>query len=128
MSNEYLENSIGVCACVKLQNLSWYKTGFVSSQVLHLLSKLQNWICPKTGQNKTCIVSNIKIEASTRATKPKPWQSQLTSETVEIFIQNEKAGLGTAQTGFGAAGLGSAQSRFCAVPKPAAPEPALRRP
>ena len=32
---------------VKLQNLSWYKTGFVSIQVLHLLSKLQNGICPK---------------------------------------------------------------------------------
>ena len=43
---------------VKLQNLSWYKTGFVSRHVLHLLSKLQNWICPKTGQYKTCIVSN----------------------------------------------------------------------
>ena len=27
-----------------------YKTGFVSRQVLHLLSKLQNWICSKTGQ------------------------------------------------------------------------------
>ena len=27
------------------------------------------------------------------ATKPKPWQSHLTSETVEILIQNEKAGL-----------------------------------
>ena len=72
---------------VRLQNLPWYKTGFVSRQVLHLLSKLQNWICPKTGQYKTCIVSNTKIEASIRATKPKPWQSHLTSETVEIFIQ-----------------------------------------
>ena len=66
---------------VKLQNLSWYKTGFVSRQVLHLPSKLQNWICPKTGQYKTCIVSNTKIEAFIRATKPKPWQSHLTSET-----------------------------------------------
>ena len=53
-----------------------YKTGFVSRQVLHLLSKLQNWICPKTGQYITCIVSNTKIEACTWATKPKPWQSQ----------------------------------------------------
>ena len=41
-----------------------YKTGLVSRQVLHLLSKLQNWICPKTGQYKTCIVSNTKIDAS----------------------------------------------------------------
>ena len=39
-----------------------YKTGLVSRQVLHLLSKLQNWICPKTGQYKTCIVSNNKID------------------------------------------------------------------
>ena len=38
-----------------------YKTGLVSRQVLHLLSKLQNWICPKTGQYKTCILSNTKI-------------------------------------------------------------------
>ena len=53
-----------------------YKTGFVSRQVLHLLSKLQNLICPQTGQYKTCIASNTKIEACTRATKPKPWQSQ----------------------------------------------------
>ena len=44
------------------------------------------------GQYKTCIVSNTKIEASIRATKPKPRQSHLTSETVEIFIKNEKAG------------------------------------
>ena len=57
---------------VRLQNLPWYKTGLVSRQVLHLLSKLQNWICPKTGQYKTYIVSNTKIEASMRATKPKP--------------------------------------------------------
>ena len=54
-----------------------YKTGFVSRQVLHLLSKLQNSICPKMGQYKTCIVSNTKIESSTRATKPKPWQGQI---------------------------------------------------
>ena len=79
-------------ACVRLQNLPWYKTGLVSRQVLYLLSKLQNWILSKTGQYKTCLVSNTKIEASIRATKPKPWQSHLTSETVEIFIQNEKAG------------------------------------
>ena len=60
---------------VRLQNLPWYKTGLVSRQVLHLLSKLQNWICPKTGQYKPCIVSNTKIEASIRATKPKPCTS-----------------------------------------------------
>ena len=81
---------------VRLQNQPWYKTGLVSRQVLHLLSKLQNWIWPKTGQYKTCLVSNTtntNIEASIRATKPKPWQSHLTSETVEISIQNEKAGL-----------------------------------
>ena len=83
---------------VKLQNLSWYKTGFVSRQVLHLLSKLQTWICLKTGQYKTCIVSNTKFEASIRATKPKPWQSHIASETVKICIQNEKAGLGSAQS------------------------------
>ena len=101
------------------------KNGLISRQVLHLLSKLQNWICPKTGQYKTCIVSNTKIEASIRATKPKPWQSHLTSQTVEIFIQNEKAGLVPMQSrflvrqvehrhkaGFGAAGLGTAQSWF----------------
>ena len=70
---------------VRLQNLPWYKTGLVSRQVWHLLSKLQNWIWPKTGQYKTCLVSNIQIVASMRATKPKPWQSHLTSETVEIF-------------------------------------------
>ena len=80
-------------SCVKLQNLSWNKTGFVTRQVLHLLSRLQNWISPKTGQYKTCMVSNTKIEASIQATKPKPWQSHLTSETVEIFVQNEEAGL-----------------------------------
>ena len=110
---------------VRLQNLPWYKTGFVSRQVLHLLSKLQNWICPKTGQYKTCIISNTKIEASTQATKPKPKQSHLTSETVEISNQNEKAGLVPMQNrslvrqverrhkaGFGTAGLGTAQSWF----------------
>ena len=78
--------------CVKLQNLFRYKTGFVSRQILHFLWKLQNWICPKTGQYKTCKVSNTKTEASMRAIKSKPWQSHLTSETVEIFNQNEKAG------------------------------------
>ena len=111
---------------VKLQNLSWYKTGFVWRQALHLLSKLQNWICPKTGQYKTCIVSNTRIEASIQATKPKPWQSHLTSETVEIFIKNEKAGLVSTQIRFWcdrfrvgakpfffvAGGLVYAQSRF----------------
>ena len=61
-----------------------YKTGFV----------------PKTDQYKTCIVSNTKIEASIWATKPKPWQSQLTFETVEILIQNEKAGLVSMQSLF----------------------------
>ena len=85
---------------VRLQNLPWYKTGFVSRQVLHLLSKLQNWICPKTDQYKTCIVSYTKIEASIQATKPKPWQSHLTSETVEIFLQNDKAGLVPMQSRF----------------------------
>ena len=40
---------------------SGIKTGLVSRQVLHLLLKLQNWISPKTGQYKTCIVSNTKI-------------------------------------------------------------------
>ena len=50
---------------VRLQNLSWYKTSFVSRQLLHLLSKLQNWIVPK--RVKTCIVSNTEIEAA-----PKP--------------------------------------------------------
>ena len=83
---------------VKLQKLSWYKTVFLSRQVWHLLSRLQNWICPKTGQYKTCVVSNTKIEASIRATKP--WQTPLTSETVEIFIQNEKAGLVSMQSRF----------------------------
>ena len=85
---------------VKLQNLSWYKTGFVSRQALPLLSKLQNWFCPQTGQYKKCIVSNTKIEATIRATKPKPSQSHLTSETVEISIQNEKAGLVPMQSRF----------------------------
>ena len=105
---------------VRLQNLPWYKTGLVSRQVWHHLSKLQNWIWPKTGRYKTGLVSNTKIEASIRATKPKPWQSHLTSDTVEIFIQNEKAGLVPMQSrlrsrhkaGFGAAGLGTAQSWF----------------
>ena len=105
---------------VRLQNLPWYKTGLVSRQVYHPLSKLQNWIWPKTGRYKTGLVSNTKIEASIRATKPKPWQSHLTSDTVEIFIQNEKAGLVPMQSrfrsrhkaGFGAAGIGTAQSWF----------------
>ena len=39
-----------------------FKTGLVSRQVLHLLSKLQNWICPKTDQYKTCLESNTKID------------------------------------------------------------------
>ena len=47
---------------VRLQNLPWYKTGLVSGQVLHLLSKLQNRIWPKTGQYKTCLVSNTMID------------------------------------------------------------------
>ena len=92
----------------------------MSRQVLHPLSKLQNWIRSKTGRYKTGLVSNTKIEASWRATKHKPWQSNLTSDTVEIFIQNEKAGLVPMQSrfrsrhkaGFGAAGLGTAQSWF----------------
>ena len=46
--------------CVRLQNLPWYKTCLVSRQVLHLLSKLQNWIFSKTGPYKTCLVSNTK--------------------------------------------------------------------
>ena len=54
-----------------------------------------------TGQYKTWKVSNTEIEASTRATKPKPWQSYLTSETVEIVIQNEKPGLVSTQSRFG---------------------------
>ena len=58
----------------------------------------------QNGQYKTCIVSNTKLEASIRATKPKPWQSHITSETVKIFIQNEKAGLGWRKAGLGAAG------------------------
>ena len=56
---------------VRLQNLPWSKTGLVSRQVLHPLSKLQNWIWSKTGRYKTGLVSNTKIEASLRATKPK---------------------------------------------------------
>ena len=111
---------VSVRPSVRLQNLPWYKTGLVSRQVLHLLSKLQNWTWSKTGRCKTGLISNTKIEASIRATKPKPWQSHLTSETVEIFIQNEKAGLVPMQSrfrsrhkaGFGAAGLGTAQSWF----------------
>ena len=58
---------------VRPQNLPSTKAGLVSSQVLHLLSKLQNWIWPKTGQYKTCLVSNTKIEASIRVTKLKPY-------------------------------------------------------
>ena len=113
------------CSYVTPQNLPWYKTGFESRQVLHLLSKLQNWICPKTVQYKTCMVSNTKIEASIGATKPKPWQSQLTSEIVEIFIQNVKGRFSADakpvlvrhverrhNAGFGAVGLGMAQSGF----------------
>ena len=80
---------------VLVQNRFCIKTGFAS-----YISRLQNWICPKTGQCKTCIISNTKIEASIRATKPKPWQWHLTSETVEIFIQNEMAGLVSMQSRF----------------------------
>ena len=57
---------------VRLQNLPWYKTGLVSRQVLHLLSKLQNWLWPKTGQCKTCLVSNTKIGASIQLLNPNP--------------------------------------------------------
>ena len=85
---------------VRLQNLTWHKTGLVSRQVLHLISKLQNWIWPRTGQYETCLVSNTKIEACIRATKPKPWQSHLTSERIEVFIQNEKACLVPMQSRF----------------------------
>ena len=95
---------------VRLQNLPWSKTGLVSRQVLHPLSKLQNWIWSKTGRYKTGLVTNTKIEAWLRATKPKPWQSNLTSDTVEIFIQNEKAGLVPMQSRFRSrhkAGLGA---------------------
>ena len=95
---------------VRLQNLPWSKTGLVSRQVLHPLSRLQNWIWSKTGRYKTGLVTNTKIEASLRATKPKPWQSNLTSDTVEIFIQNEKAGLVPMQSRFRSrhkAGLGA---------------------
>ena len=67
---------------VKLQNLT-----FVSRQDLQLLSRLQNWIYPKTCQYKTCIVSNTKIAVPSGITEPKTWQSHLTSETVEIFIK-----------------------------------------
>ena len=83
-------------AYVRLQNLPWSKTGLVSRQVLHPLSKLQNWIRSKTGRYKTGLVSNTKIEASLRGTKHKPWQSNLTSDTVEIFIQDQFS----SQTGF----------------------------
>ena len=82
--------------CVRLQNLPWSKTGLVSRQVLHPLSKLQNWIRSKTGRYKTGLVSNTKIGASLRGTKHKPWQSNLTSDTVEIFIQDQFS----SQTGF----------------------------
>ena len=81
---------------VRLQNLPWSKTGLVSRQVLHPLSKLQNWIRSKTGRYKTGLVSNTKIEASLRGTKHKPWPSNLTSDTVEIFIQDQFS----SQTGF----------------------------
>ena len=84
-----------------------YKTGFVSKRV----------------KGKTCKVSNTKFEASIRATKPKHWQSHITSETVKIFIHNEKDGLGTAQSrfcsrhkaGLVAVGLWSSKSQFGAA-------------
>ena len=85
-----------IYTCVRLQNLPWSKTGLVSRQVLHPLSKLQNWIRSKTGRYKTGLVSNTKIEASLRGTKHKPWPSNLTSDTVEIFIQDQFS----SQTGF----------------------------
>ena len=120
LSKIHFSLSVKTRVPVRLQNLPWSKTGLVSRQVLHPLSKLQNWIWSKTGRYKTGLVSNTKIEASLRAAKPKPWQSNLTSDTVEIFIQNEKAGLVPMQSrfrsrhkaGFGAAGLGTAQSWF----------------
>ena len=85
-----------VSTFVRLQNLPWSKTGLVSRQVLHPLSKLQNWIRSKTGRYKTGLVTNTKIGASLRGTKHKPWQSNLTSDTVEIFIQDQFS----SQTGF----------------------------
>ena len=98
---------------VKLQNLTRHRTGFVSKQVLQLLSRLQNWIYPKTCQYKTCIISNTNIVAPSGTTRPKPWPLQLTSETVKIFIK--AASLVPVQSRFGAAGLVSAQSRFRAA-------------
>ena len=147
---EKVENTWILFVClpetvIRLQNLPWYKTGLVSRQVLHLLSKLQNWICSKTGQYKTCLASNTKIEASIRTTKPKPWQPHLphwdsrnfyskwkgsfSADAKPVLVRQVErrhkagfgaAGLGTAQSwfwsrqkaGFGAVGLGSAQSRF----------------
>ena len=50
----------------------------------------QNWIYHKTGQNKACIVLNIKHVASYLAAEPKSWQSHHTSETVGMIIENEK--------------------------------------
>ena len=82
-----------------------YETCLDTKPVFYPLSKLQNWICLKMGQHKTCIVSNTKFEASIRATQPKPSQSHITSQRIKIFIQNKKAGFVSAQIGLGAAGL-----------------------
>ena len=57
---------------VRLQNLPWYKTGLVSRQVLHLLSKLQNWIYPKTGQYKACIVQILRLKPRYGLLNPNP--------------------------------------------------------
>ena len=101
--------------CVRLQNLPWYKTGLVSRQALHLLSKLQNWICPKSGQYKTCLVSNTKIEAWLRATKPKPWQSRPLQNRICVDPKPTTP----------KRALCLLQNQLRTVPKPAAPKPAL---
>ena len=127
--------------CVRLQNLPWYKTGLVSRQVLHLLSKLQNWIWPKTGQYKTCLVQILRLKLRYGLLKANPdshtlprniyskWKGRFSADAKPVLVRQVArghkagfgaAGLGTAQSwfwsrhkaGFGAVGLGSAQSRF----------------
>ena len=80
-----------VYAYVKLQNLSWYKTGFVSRQVLHLLSKLQNWICPKTGQYKACILKPryglLNPNPDSQTLCPRPTVANVVWEPIRIGIR-----------------------------------------
>ena len=126
----------------RLQNLSRYKKGFVSRQILHLLSRLLNWICSKTGQFKTYIMSNIKPPAAKPAlrlcytcrtktgfalTLNLSLQSRLCAYSKLAYTKSPLRLCLTCRTktGFVPSLNLPLQNRLCAYAKPAAPKPAL---